>query len=211
MFRRPSLLVVYDAIAVYTSHRKILGTSWGMSGRLAVYPGVVAACGFSGLPLNYLVKEIAMKKSTLTLTLLATVLVCGTAQAESFTYEATQTSFKTIGGVGPDGTQYVGGYAEGESTAVREDGRKTKSTFVCVSTSQPPNAKIFDYHMMCDITEGESSFSAVFGCQINSEDGSESSCVGGMTGKTGDYAGRRGNVSSYGKDGTSKGSGQWFD
>jgi hypothetical protein len=152
-----------------------------------------------------------MKKTTLILSTLAIVLSAGTAYAEGFTYVSTATTTKTVGGIGPTGTDYMGGYAEGTSKVVREDGTKLKASYVCVSTGQPGNSKIFDVHMACDITAEDGTFSMVAGCQIMNEDGGEMSCVGGMQGKTGAYEGRSGNLSQHAKDGTSKGSGQWFD
>lgn len=154
-----------------------------------------------------------MKKSTLPITLLAIMLTCGTASAQSFTYQSSQTKSTVVGGVGPTGTEAMGAYVEGKTNIVNADGTKTKSSFACVSMANPNNSKIFDTHMACDVTASDGTFSLVIGCQVISEDGSKTSCVGGMKGKTGAYKDRYGNFSQYSTDGegNSKGSGQWFE
>ena len=154
-----------------------------------------------------------MKKSTLIISTLAIVLGCSNAYAEGFTYETTQSSSKTIGGVGQSGMEAMGTHATGKSTTTNEDGTKTVSDWECVSMANPTNSKIFDAHMACDVVDKDGSFSLVLGCQvINPEDGT-ASCVGGMKGKTGAYKDRYGNFSQISKGGTGngKGSGQWFD
>ena len=152
-----------------------------------------------------------MKKSTLILTTLAMVLAGSTAAAESFTYTSTQTEVTQVGGAGPDGTAGAGSIAKGKSEAVREDGTKTKSTYTCVSLMQPADARIFHIHMSCNVDADDGTFTLIAGCNFYSEDRTEVGCVGGMKGKTGAYENRNGNLSQHSKDGTSKGSGQWFD
>ena len=140
------------------------------------------------------------------------MLTCGTASAQSFTYESSQTKSTAVGGVGSTGTEAMGAYVEGKSKVVNADGTKIKTSFVCVSMASPINSKIFDAHMACDVTDSTGTFSLVIGCQMMNKDGSKTSCVGGMKGKTGVYKDRNGNLSQYSTDsnGNAKGSGQWF-
>ena len=152
-----------------------------------------------------------MMKTILTLTLASAVLGFGTAHAQSFTFESKSSDPTIVGGVGPSGQDYVGAYWTSRNTAKFSDGSTLKSKSVCVSMAQPPNGEIFDSHTACEITASNGTFSAVFGCtNINAETG-ETSCVGGMTGKTGDYVGARGNATIHTKQGKSTGTGQWFD
>ena len=152
-----------------------------------------------------------MMKTILTLTLVSTVFGFSTAQAQSFTYESKADTPTVVGGVGPAGQDYVGAYWTAKTTAKNSDGSTTKAKSICVSMSQPPNSQIFDSHAACEVTASNGTFSVVFGCTIVNAETGETSCVGGMAGKTGDYAGARGNLTSYNKSGTSTGTGQWHN
>lgn len=152
-----------------------------------------------------------MMKTILTLTLVSTVFGFSTAQAQSFTYESKDDTPTVVGGVGPAGQDYVGAYWTAKTTAKNSDGSITKGKSVCVSMSQPPNSQIFDSHAACEVTATTGTFSVVFGCTLINAETGETSCAGGMTGKTGEFAGRRGNLTSHSKSEKSTGTGQWFN
>ncbi len=103
----------------------------------------------------------------------------------------------------------VGGYWSGTSNVTWADGSKSTDKYTCVSTSQPTNAKIFDSHVICDGTNSQGTYSAVFGCQFTSKDMQSTGCVGGLTGRTGKYAGMGGTITFAGRGGTGSGTGTW--
>lgn len=152
-----------------------------------------------------------MMKTILTLALASTVLGFGTAHAQSFTYESKSSTPTVVGGVGPAGQDYVGAYWTVKTTAKNSDGSTTKGNSICVSMSQPPNSQIFDSHVACDVTASDGTFSVVFGCTVMNAETGETSCVGGMAGKTGKYTGATGNIVSHNKSGKSTGTGQWHN
>ena len=152
-----------------------------------------------------------MMKTILTLTLASAVLGFGSAHAQSFTFESKSSDPTVVGGVGPAGQDYIGAYWNAKTTAKNSDGSITKGKSVCVSMSQPPNSQIFDSHAACEVTATTGTFSVVFGCTLINAETGETSCVGGMAGKTGEFAGRRGNLTSHNKSEKSTGTGQWHN
>ncbi|MFM5954752.1 MAG: hypothetical protein ACKOPE_10705 [Novosphingobium sp.] len=129
--------------------------------------------------------------------------------AQSFTFEATANSPIVVGGPDARGNPIVGSYWTGSSAVTWSDGRKTVDKYTCVSTTQPANAKIFDVHTICDASNSDGSYSAVFGCQFTSKDMQSMGCVGGMTGRTGRYTGMGGGITFVGRAGNGTGTGSW--
>lgn len=152
-----------------------------------------------------------MKKKLLTLAIATSLMSFSAANAQTFTYVSKTGDTKIIGGVGPSGTDYVGSHWTAKSTAKNADGSTTKSSSECVSMTQPPKGHIFDSHAACEVTSSTGTFSVVFGYTFLNLEASEMTCVGGMSGKTGEYTGKRGNVTLHSKDGSSTGTGQWFE
>ncbi len=134
----------------------------------------------------------------------------GTARAQSFTYQSqADAPTVTVGAPGPDGKPFGAAVFSGTSDGVIVGGTKTKANFKCVSMSQPPRDSIFMTHMICDITSADGNYTVIFGCnQLGPE---ENSCVGGLTGKTGIYAARRGTVTGHSIGTKSSGTGQWYE
>jgi hypothetical protein len=131
------------------------------------------------------------------------------ARAQNFTYETTANPATTVGGQGMNGVPAVGASWTGTSMVTWADGKKTTDKFTCVSTTQPSNAKIFDVHTICDASNPDGSYFAVFGCQFLSKDMQSMGCVGGMTGRTGKYAGMGGGITFSGRSGNGAGTGTW--
>ena len=105
----------------------------------------------------------------------------------------------------------AGAYWTGASTVTMADGSVNESTFTCVSTSQPPRDSIFMVHGVCDGTGADGDYTVYSGCNIMDPEAGEMSCVGGLIGKSGNYAGRRGVLTIHSKGGASAGTGQWFE
>jgi len=140
----------------------------------------------------------------------ASAVLCGGAWAQTFTFVSTSEAPVTLGATTPEGS-VAGAYWTGASTATQADGTVNKSTFTCVSTSQPPRDSIFMVHGVCDGTGAEGDYTVYSGCNIMDADAGEMSCVGGLIGKSGEYEGRRGVLTIHSKGGDSVGTGQWFE
>ncbi|MDE2435305.1 MAG: hypothetical protein KGM49_03500 [Sphingomonadales bacterium] len=150
-----------------------------------------------------------MKAVTVACTAVYLMFGANIAQAQSFTFEATSAAPVTVGGPDARGNPIVGAYWTGTSAVTSADGKKTVDKYSCVSTTQPANAKIFDVHTICDAANSEGSYSAVFGCQFLSKDMQSMGCVGGLTGRTGRYAGMGGGITFVGRSGNGSGTGSW--
>ena len=133
------------------------------------------------------------------------------AQAESFTYLSQGDTPTVVGGSTPEGVPYGGTYLTGKGATTWADGTKSSYSYKCVSTVQPPRDAIFVAHMACDVTAADGSFSATFGCNPIAGKADQQGCVGGLLGKSGRYAGRRGSLTNHGKGSVSLGTGQWYE
>lgn len=140
-----------------------------------------------------------------------TALSTTAAQAESFTYQSQGDAPTVVGGTTPEGIPFGGSYVTGNGATSWADGTKSKYSYKCVSTVQPPRDAIFMVHMACDVTAADGTFSATFGCNPIAGKADQQGCVGGMLGKSGRYAGRRGSVTNHGKGTVSLGTGQWYE
>jgi hypothetical protein len=67
---------------------------------------------------------------------------------------------------------------------------------------------IFAMHMLRDIKAGNGTYSAAMGCQFVNPATFEASCIGGLYGTSGTYAGKRGSITNHAKGGISTGTGQ---
>lgn len=137
--------------------------------------------------------------------------VPATAMAQSFTFKSTSNAQNMLGGDGKNGVPYSGGHWTGSSTGVMSDGTKTNTTFKCVMMTQPPRDSLFETHMLCDIVASNGTYSATMGCQFVNPSAQEVSCIGGLYGTGGIYAGRRGSITNHAKGSASTGTGQWFE
>ena len=140
----------------------------------------------------------------------AAATLCGGALAQTFTFQSTSEEPTTVGATTPEGS-VAGAYWTGASTVTMADGSVNESTFTCVSTSQPPRDSIFMVRGVCDGTGADGDYTVYSGCNIMDPEAGEMSCVGGLIGKSGNYAGRRGVLTIHSKGGASAGTGQWFE
>lgn len=127
------------------------------------------------------------------------------------TYTTTGAESVTVGTQAPgSGRMIQGGMQKGKSVSTHADGSKVEETWTCISTTQPPNAKIFDVHSLCDISNARGTYTITFGCQIMDENGAMG-CLGGLYGKTGWYEGKGGGTTWMGLNGSGTGTAQWSD
>jgi len=140
---------------------------------------------------------------------IALVSSASSVQAQNFTFNAVANPGVTVGGPDFRGDPVVGTYWTGTSTVTWADGTKTTDKYTCISTTQPINDKLFDAHTVCDGSSTEGTYSSVWGCQITSKDGMNMGCLGGLTGRTGKYAGKGGTITFMGRGGSGSGTGTW--
>ena len=131
------------------------------------------------------------------------------AQAQTFTHTSNQTKAVSTGGVAPDGTPFGGLYQTGTQVITMADGKKVTETYTCIGMTQPPRNSIFQFSTICDATGPNGDTASVWGCNTVNRERNEVSCVGGVYGKSGSYAKRRGTVTWYGVNGSGSGTGQW--
>jgi hypothetical protein len=129
--------------------------------------------------------------------------------AQNFTYSSADSTSTAVGGPDMRGNPVAGTYTTGTSTVTWADGTKTVDKYTCIGTTQPSNDKVFDAHTICDAGNSDGTYTAVFGCQFTSQDRLSTSCVGGLTGRTGKYAGKGGTITFGGRSGKGAGTGTW--
>ena len=151
-----------------------------------------------------------MRKSLLALAVLSAVFGSDAAQAGTFTWESTNEPGMSVGTTRPDGVAFGGLMWKGKSDTMM-GGKKVASTFTCISMSQPENDSIFNSHVVCDISASDGNYTLIGGCTPQNKEMTKTSCVAGLYGKTGAYAGKRGNLTSLGSATAASGTGQWFD
>ncbi len=154
-----------------------------------------------------------MKFIALSMLAAAAVTAGSAANAQSFTFDVTWEPVENVGGMtGPDGLQYGGGAVSGTYQTTYADGTKSNGTARCVGMDQP-HGGIFAIHLSCTTTEAGGTATEVYGCNYIGKPGPETplGCVGGIEGKTGTYAGRRGALTMewYSEKGA-RGTGQWY-
>jgi hypothetical protein len=152
-----------------------------------------------------------MIKSTVYIATAILALGFGSANAQTFNFESKNDTPVVVGGIGPDAGSYIGTYVTGSGVSTYADGSKLKSKSKCVSMMQPPNGGIFAVHVACDVTGEAAVFSVAAGCNFMNKEKTETSCVGGLKGKTGELKDRTGSITWHTKGGTSKGTGQWHE
>lgn len=129
----------------------------------------------------------------------------------TFTFNSTSNAPTALGGNGKNGVPYSGMHWTGNSTGKTSTGQTTKTSFACVMMTQPPRDSLFETHMLCDITASDGGYSATLGCQFINPAKQEASCIGGLYGTSGAYAGKRGVITNHAKGSSSTGTGQWFE
>lgn len=133
------------------------------------------------------------------------------ALAGHLTYTTTGGESVTVGTTAPGtGRLIQGGMQSGTSVSTAEDGTKINERWTCISTTQPPNAKIFDVHSLCDVSNSKGTYTITFGCTFTGSDGAMG-CLGGLYGKTGWYQGKGGGTTWMGLNGSGTGTSQWTD
>jgi hypothetical protein len=151
-----------------------------------------------------------MKRSLLALAALCVALGSTSAQAATFTWESTNEPGTAVGTTRADGVPFMGLMWKGKSDTMM-GGKKIASTFTCISMSQPENDSIFNSHVICDVSASDGNYTLIGGCTPQDKAMTKTSCVAGLYGKTGVYAGKRGNLTSLGSNTAASGTGQWFD
>lgn len=151
-----------------------------------------------------------MFKSSIYTVAIISLMGASVAQAQTFTFKSTDSNDpKVIGGVGVDGKDYVAASWSGTSNVKNADGTSYKSSFSCMSMTQPPNSQIFETHVVCDMTSPRGNASMVFGCIPLNAEKTEMNCMGGMSGKSGTYKDRSGTITTHITGNGSSGTGQW--
>lgn len=89
------------------------------------------------------------------------------------------------------------------------DGKKTESTYTCVTTSNPPSDRIFHTTTVCDGKSADGNYTSIWGCNLIDKAKMTVGCVGGLYGQTGSFAGRAGAATFSGATGGGVGTGQW--
>lgn len=128
-------------------------------------------------------------KITMALALTAALTIAGAANAQKGpqvdTMTGTLADVNVVGGLGPKGERYLSASWTENLTMKLADGSSITVTQQCVGMGQP-DGSLFDRHVSCNGQSGESSGSAIYGCNIETDDGNEMSCVGYFQGKTGE-------------------------
>lgn len=155
-----------------------------------------------------------MRHSKALLAAAATSLFGGAAFAQSFTYDVVWEPVDFVGGLsGPNGEVSGGaGIVNGRYTTKFDDGSTEKGTVRCIGQDQPDNA-LFDLHLSCDTKDSSGTASLIYGCNYIGEPGPETplGCVGGIEGKTGEAAKRRGGLTmEWYSTANARGTGQWY-
>lgn len=127
--------------------------------------------------------------------------------AQSFTYTSKSNPPAMAVGGAPAGGPAFGAQAWSGTSEAMMDGKKLTNNFTCITMSQPANARIFDAHMMCNISDANGTYTSAWGCSGQQATGI--ACVGRLLGQTGAYANRSGVISGSGKGVMQTGSGQW--
>ena len=90
-------------------------------------------------------------------------------------------------------------WVSGSSKTKYSKGEKATNTFVCASNTNPPS-ELFHQQTFCDVADNDNDTFSIFGgCNFLNAERTESTCVGGLIGKTGAYAGRGGSITWHGK------------
>lgn len=130
--------------------------------------------------------------------------------ADTFTFTSQSSNEVGVGNDGTGSVPYFGGYFVGTSQTALADGSKRAGNYTCVSMSQPTNDKLFDIHMLCDVTDSEGSYSATLGCTVIDAATTNWSCIGGLYGESGAYEGRFGTLTNHTVEDAASGTGQWY-
>ncbi len=133
------------------------------------------------------------------------------AQAQTFTFQAIQAKAVQTGAAVPGGTPVAGVMSTGTQHVTMADGKKVTETYTCIGSTQPPRDSVFQFSTVCDSTGPSGDASSVWGCNWVKPESNEVSCVGGLIGKSGSYAGRRGTLTFHGVNGSGPGTGQWIN
>lgn len=150
-----------------------------------------------------------MHKHVSAMIALALIASASTASAQTFSYTSKSNApMMAVGGVTPDGVPF-GAQSLTGTTETMMGGKSTSASFKCITMTQPTNDKLFDAHMMCDVTAPDGTFTSAWGCDFMGPDAQ--ACVGRLLGQTGVYAKRYGSVTSQNKAGSAVGSGQWSE
>lgn len=136
-------------------------------------------------------------------------LMATAAQAQTFTFQSTQTKAVATGSTAPDGTPFGGLFQTGTQVITMAGSKQVSETFTCIGSTQPPRDAVFQFSTVCDSTGPSGDASSVWGCNFLNRERTEVACVGGIYGRSGSYAAKRGTVTWHGVNGSGSGTGQW--
>lgn len=140
----------------------------------------------------------------------AAALATSPVYAQSFTFEVEFSEPEFVGGLGEEGRYGRGGTMSGPYRTSLADGSTANGNVDCVGMDQP-DGSLFQVHLACQATDSDGSeASLIWGCNRIAKDAGMT-CVGGIESKSGPQKGARGNVTMHLKEGTSVGTGQWFE
>lgn len=147
---------------------------------------------------------------TLTATLFAAP-VAAQQNDETFVFSGTSKEGTLFGSPDTNASDYRGYVWTGTNSTTMAGGTNIDSSFTCMMMDQPPSDSIYGSHMLCNVEDASGTYSAAVGCVgkvLNANEGI--ACMGGMTGISGQYQGRKGLISFRTSNDRSFGTGQWF-
>lgn len=141
----------------------------------------------------------------------AALAVPGTAFAEDFSIEYTWGEVQMTGGIGPQGTVARAGTLDGTFVVTNADGSTVNGTAHCIGMDD--DGSPFELRMSCDTATSNSTAAMGLLCIWRGPQGPGTplSCVGFLTGKSGQLQGRGGMVTiNWYDSGKAHGAGQWW-
>jgi len=156
------------------------------------------------------IKHSIMASGIATAMLFTTSSIQAQPAADKFTFHSSSNTETVVGGDGTGPNSFAASYITGTTSTAYATGETRNGKYKCISMTQPPNDKLFDMHMLCDVNDKKGSYSATFGCTIIDAATNNFSCVAGLYGNSGAYAGRRGTVTNHTVGSKATGTGQWY-
>ena len=128
--------------------------------------------------------------------------------AQSFKFQAHDEEATVASGLGAAGQPVLGQMVTGSSVSQTEGEPSIAGRHKCASLFNVAADQMYKIHMICEVTASSGDFVIVAGCNPGAK--ATVTCLGEVTGKSGQYAGRRGLVTIYTADKSVSGVGQWL-
>ena len=129
--------------------------------------------------------------------------------AQTLTFQSQEKDVVTSDGVRPDGTAFGGRYSTGTANMVWADGTKVTETYKCIGVTMPPNDTTYNARTICENSGPNGVSAVIWGCTSPDKVSKAIFCTGWASGKSGNYAGRRGTMTFRGVGDKGSGTGQW--